>query len=148
MNAYEDMLEGVRWVLKNQTAYRVAKNLGINARTINRYQNGETPIENMTLATAEKIYNYYLKEMGSMFEFEVAAMNEDEQMNEVREKVAEHEIEWDVEMTDKKPGLITEITFYKGDEMGPAEELEVVAVAECQQDFDTGELKVTVKQHN
>lgn len=60
MNAYEEMSKGVRWVLENCTSYRVAKDLNISNRTVNRYQNKETPIENMTLATAERLYNYYL----------------------------------------------------------------------------------------
>lgn len=62
MNAYEETLKGVRWVLDNCTSYRVAKDLGINNRTINRYQNGESPIENMKAETLGLIYNYYLKE--------------------------------------------------------------------------------------
>jgi len=48
-------------LLKTKTAYRIAKDLGINARTVNRYQNGESPIGNMTLDTAEKLYNYSLQ---------------------------------------------------------------------------------------
>jgi transcriptional regulator with XRE-family HTH domain len=66
MNAYEDTLRGVQWVMDNRTSYQVAKDLGVTNRTVNRYQNGETPIENMTLATAEKLYNYYLEEMEKM----------------------------------------------------------------------------------
>src|SRR5690625_6978544 len=61
MNAYEKMLKGIKHVLDNCTAYRVSKDLNINARTINRYQNGTSPIENMSLETAGKIYNYYTK---------------------------------------------------------------------------------------
>lgn len=66
MNNFEEMLNGIRWVLDNCTSYQAAKDLGINNRTVNRYQNGETPLENMTLGTAEKLYNYYLKEMEVM----------------------------------------------------------------------------------
>lgn len=62
MNAYEELLEGIHWVLNNRTSYEVAKALGVPNRTINRYQNETTPIKNMTLGTAEKIYRYYLKE--------------------------------------------------------------------------------------
>lgn len=60
MNAYEEFERGIRWVLKNCTSYQVAKDLGINNRTVNRYQNGETPIGNMSLSTAVKLYNYYV----------------------------------------------------------------------------------------
>lgn len=63
MNAHEEMIKGIEWILENRTAYRVAKDLEINARTINRYQNGETPLENMSLKTAGKIYNYYKEQM-------------------------------------------------------------------------------------
>lgn len=66
MNAYEEVIEKVQWVLDNYTSYRVAQALGINARTINRYQNGESPVENMKAETLGKIYNYYLKEMVNM----------------------------------------------------------------------------------
>lgn len=68
MNAYAEMVKGVQWILDNRTSYRVSKDLGINARTVNRYQNKETPIQNMSLATAEKLYNYYLKEREKMME--------------------------------------------------------------------------------
>ncbi len=68
VDAYKEMVKCIRWVLDNRTSYRVSKDLGINARTVNRYQNKETPLENMSLATAEKIYNYYLKEMEEMWE--------------------------------------------------------------------------------
>src|SRR5699024_9855656 len=47
-------------VLDNFTSYRVAKDLDITNRTINRYQNGNTPMENMTLKTAKMISDYYL----------------------------------------------------------------------------------------
>lgn len=64
----ENIRKGVQWVLDNRTSYQVAKDLGITNRTVNRYQNGESPLENMTFGTAEKIYNYYLKEMAKMWE--------------------------------------------------------------------------------
>src|SRR5690625_1832267 len=66
MNAYEEMLKSIKHVLDNCTAYRVSKDLNINARTINRYQNGTSRIENMSLETAGKIYNFY-KEMDKMY---------------------------------------------------------------------------------
>ena len=66
MNAYEETLKGVQWVLDNCTSYEVAKDLGISNRTINRYQNGTTPIDNMTAKTMGTIYNYYLREMEKM----------------------------------------------------------------------------------
>ncbi len=62
MDSYEQTLAGIKWVLNNCTSYKVAKDLGINNRTVNRYQNGESPIGNMSLETASKIFKYYLKE--------------------------------------------------------------------------------------
>jgi len=65
--------QGIQWVLDNYSSYQVAKDLSINARTVNRYQNGETPLENMTLSTAEKLYNYYLIELSKMDRNEIFA---------------------------------------------------------------------------
>ena len=61
MDAYEQLLDGVQWVLDHCTSYQVAKDLGINNRTINRYQNGTSPVEKMSLNTAKKIYSYYME---------------------------------------------------------------------------------------
>lgn len=78
VNEFNKVNKGIKWVLDNCTSYQVAKDLGINNRTVNRYQNGESPLENMTLGTAEKLYNYYLKEMGNMMsgKYTVSALNE------------------------------------------------------------------------
>ena len=43
------------------TAYKIAKELSVQPLTIQKYINGERKIENMTLATAEKLYEYYIK---------------------------------------------------------------------------------------
>lgn len=69
MNAYKETLRGVQWVLDNCTSYQVAKDLNINARTVNRYQNGETPVGNMKAETMGLIYNYYLDKFGHIFKF-------------------------------------------------------------------------------
>lgn len=66
MNAYEETLKGVQWVLDNCTSYQVAKDLNISNRTINRYQNDTTPIESMTTKTLGTLYKYYLKEVKRM----------------------------------------------------------------------------------
>lgn len=60
-NAYNELVKGIMYVLDNCTSYQVAKDLGIANRTINRYQNGTTDIEKMSLKTAKMIYEYYLK---------------------------------------------------------------------------------------
>lgn len=59
MNDFEKVIKAIKRVLDTRTSYEVSKALGVPNRTINRYQNGTTPIENMTLGTAEKIYKYY-----------------------------------------------------------------------------------------
>src|SRR5690625_3725871 len=63
MNAYNELEKGIKYVLDNCTSYQVAKDLNIPNRTINRYQNGTTDIENMQLKTAKKIYEYYKEEI-------------------------------------------------------------------------------------
>lgn len=69
-NAYKDLLNGVQWVLSNCTSYEVAKELNINNRTVNRYQNGTSTVENMALETAGKLYSYYLTKKGEMEDME------------------------------------------------------------------------------
>src|SRR5690625_2863103 len=66
MNAYKELEKGIKWVLDNCSSYEVAIDLDIANRTVNRYQNGTTPIENMQLKTAKLLYNYY-KERVKMF---------------------------------------------------------------------------------
>jgi len=63
MNDFEKVVKAIKRVLDTRTSYEVAKALGVPNRTINRYQNGTTPLENMTIATARKIYEYYEKEV-------------------------------------------------------------------------------------
>lgn len=60
------MREGIEWVLGSKTSYEVAKALNIENRTVNRYQNGNSDISKMTLETAEKLYHYFLDELGKM----------------------------------------------------------------------------------
>lgn len=43
------------------TAYKISKDTKINVSSIQRYINGERKIKNMTLETAEKLYNYYIQ---------------------------------------------------------------------------------------
>lgn len=63
MNAYNETLKCIQWILDNRTSYRIAKDLGFSNRTVNRYQNKSADIKNMSLALAEKLYNYGLKEI-------------------------------------------------------------------------------------
>lgn len=59
MNDFDKVMRRIQRVLKTRSSYEVAKALEVNNRTINRYQNGTTPLENMTIGTALKIYEYY-----------------------------------------------------------------------------------------
>ena len=43
-NSLEEAKQAIQWVLDNKTSYEVAKELGINNRTINRYQNGTSKL--------------------------------------------------------------------------------------------------------
>lgn len=78
------MRKGIEWVLKNKTSYEVAKALDINNRTVNRYQNGTSPIDRMEFKTAEKLYNYYLEEMEKMekttWEFEGYKVHDEQEV--------------------------------------------------------------------
>lgn len=60
------MRKVIEKLLESRSSYRIAKDLKINARTVNRYQNGTSEIDKMGFGTAEKLYNYYLKEMEIM----------------------------------------------------------------------------------
>ncbi|MBU0279406.1 MULTISPECIES: hypothetical protein [unclassified Gemella] len=41
------------------TAYKISKDTGIPNNNIYAFMSGKRKIDNMTLATAEKLYNYY-----------------------------------------------------------------------------------------
>lgn len=95
MNAYEKMIECIQWALDNKTSYQIAKELEINNRTANRYQNGETPIENMALKTAKIFYEYYkgefemenkVKEIIAGVENWKVKLNDEYDMHEIREE--------------------------------------------------------------
>lgn len=97
MNAFDEVEKGIQYVLDNRTSYRVAKDLDIQNRTINRYQNGETPLENMSLKTAKLIYNYY-KELNKMKKVKVFKVDNGEvflehNLNRLGSKASKQEVE-------------------------------------------------------
>lgn len=51
-------LEIVRQVLGQFSGYEIAKNTGLKPQMINRYQNGQSEIENMTLKVANAIMEF------------------------------------------------------------------------------------------
>ncbi len=124
MNAYEEVMEKVQWVLDNYTSYRVAQALGINARTINRYQNGESPVENMKAETLGKIYNYYLdqqKETVNMNKIKQAieyGLNEDLIKALTEEETIDAAIEELAEMYEGSELTVEQFVFEKAEEEG------------------------------
>lgn len=102
-DAYDQLEKGLKWVMDNCTSYQVAKDLGINNRTINRYQNGESPLENMSLKTAKLIYNYYLKEMERLGpKYTVSAFKEFEnQYGMMMSDIEKQEFVYDEEQAEK-----------------------------------------------
>lgn len=70
MNAYKEMLKGIKWTLENCSSYEVSKEYGIPNRTVNRYQNGTSDINKMSLVTAQQLYDYYIKKQKEAAEME------------------------------------------------------------------------------
>ena len=56
----KDMIEMIKWLLNNYSATEIAKNTGLSQQSVYKYmrKNNPSKIENMTLETAEKLYNY------------------------------------------------------------------------------------------
>lgn len=56
------MRETIESLLKSDiTAYQIGKDLGMQPVIIQRYMKGERKLDNMTLKTAEKLYEYAKK---------------------------------------------------------------------------------------
>ena len=56
----EEIIETIKWLLSNYGATEISKNTGLSQQSIYKYIKKSNPskIENMTLETAEKLYNY------------------------------------------------------------------------------------------
>lgn len=48
----------IKWLLENETQYRIAKDTGINQSILSRIVNGDRKIENLTLKVASKLTEY------------------------------------------------------------------------------------------
>ncbi len=55
-----EIIETIKWLLDNHGATEISKNTGLSQQSIYKYMKKSNPskIENMTLETAEKLYNY------------------------------------------------------------------------------------------
>ena len=55
-----EIIETIKWLLDNHGANEISKNTGLSQQSIYKYMKKSNPskIENMTLETAEKLYNY------------------------------------------------------------------------------------------
>lgn len=56
----KDVIDKIKWLLNNYGATEIARNTGLSQQSIYKYMKKTNPskIENMTLETAEKLYNY------------------------------------------------------------------------------------------
>lgn len=56
----EEIIETIKWLLSNYGATEIARNTGLSQQSVYKYmrKNNPSKIENMTLETAEKLYNY------------------------------------------------------------------------------------------
>ncbi len=56
----KDIIETIKWLLSNYGATEIARNTGLSQQSVYKYvrKNNPSKIENMTLETAEKLYNY------------------------------------------------------------------------------------------
>lgn len=61
--------EQIEHTIKKHTAYKLAKDIGVNRTNMNKYKNGEYSINNMKIELASKIQNYYNEEMDGMEKF-------------------------------------------------------------------------------
>ncbi|WP_018659297.1 helix-turn-helix domain-containing protein [Allofustis seminis] len=50
--------EKIKWLLKNATQYRIAKETGVPQPTLSTLANGKTSIENISLGNASKLTEY------------------------------------------------------------------------------------------
>lgn len=56
----KDIIETIKWLLNNYGTTEIARNTGLSQQSVYKYvrKNNPSKIENMTLETAEKLYNY------------------------------------------------------------------------------------------
>lgn len=60
MNSYNELFQTIEKLInnKNISGYQIKKDTGVSYGNINDIRRGERAIENLTLETAKKLYNY------------------------------------------------------------------------------------------
>ncbi|MDU0996620.1 MAG: hypothetical protein E7A66_09380 [Staphylococcus lugdunensis] len=60
MNSYNELFQTIEKLInnKNISGYHIKKDAGVSYGNIDEIRRGERAIENLTLETAEKLYNY------------------------------------------------------------------------------------------
>lgn len=56
----ERIVKEIKWLLQNKGSTEIAKNTGLSQQSVYKYmrKNNPSKIENMTLETAQKLYEY------------------------------------------------------------------------------------------
>ncbi len=60
MDSFRKVYESIQYLIKNKsiTSYKIEKETGVSRAKIGRLRNGKNKIDDLTLDTAEKLYNY------------------------------------------------------------------------------------------
>lgn len=60
MDSFRKVYESIQYLIKNEsiTSYKIEKETGVSRAKIGRLRNGKNKIDDLTLDTAEKLYNY------------------------------------------------------------------------------------------
>lgn len=60
MDNFKKVYDSVQYLIKNEsiTSYKIEKETGVSRAKIGRLRNGKNKIDDLTLDTAEKLYNY------------------------------------------------------------------------------------------
>lgn len=70
MDSFRKVYESIQYLIKNEsiTSYKIEKETGVSRAKIGRLRNGKNKIDDLTLDTAEKLYNYQkgLEVMGKL----------------------------------------------------------------------------------
>lgn len=60
MDSFQKVYESIQYLIKNEsiTSYKIEKETGVSRAKIGRLRNGKNKIDDLTLDTAKKLYNY------------------------------------------------------------------------------------------
>jgi len=78
--------------------------------------------------------------------FSTNGLDEETQLEQVRQQAYEHGVEWERDVVIQKPNQDIEITFYDFKELQSVEEPAIVAIASCSVDQDTKIMHVELKR--